>query len=106
MTKAVVIPMLKTLDIAKAPALLAKYAEDPDQEPIILMSGRKPVAVILPTQGADVESISVSLNPEFHALMERSRESGDKEGWISFEEVCREFGLPPGFATILGPVGE
>jgi hypothetical protein len=91
----VVIPMLKTADIAKAPAVLAKYMEDPNQEPIILMFKRKPVAVILPAQGRDVETISLSLSPEFHALMERSRQGYERDGGFSDEEIRREFGLPP-----------
>jgi hypothetical protein len=89
------IPFLKTLDIAKASALLAKYIADPDQEPVILTRKGKPLAILLPAQGGDVETISLSLSSVFHAIMERSRESYYQEGGIPIEEIRREFGLPP-----------
>jgi hypothetical protein len=86
---------MKTLDIAEAPALLAKYAADPNQEPVILMVARKPVAVVLPTQGADVETVSLSFNPKFLEIIERSRIREAREGTISSEEMRRRFGLKP-----------
>lgn len=89
------IPFLKTLDIAKASTLLAKYIADPNQEAVILTRKGKPLAILLPAQGGDVETISLSLSPLFHAIMERSRESYDREGGIPIEEIRREFGLPP-----------
>jgi hypothetical protein len=89
------IPLLKTLDIAKASTLLAKYIADPDQEPVILTRKGKPLAIVLPARGGDVETISLSLSPVFHEIMRRSLESYYREGGIPIEEVRREFGLPP-----------
>jgi antitoxin (DNA-binding transcriptional repressor) of toxin-antitoxin stability system len=86
---------MKSLDLADAFAWLAKFAEDPNQEPVILTVSGKPVAVVLPTGGADVETISLSLNPKFLAIMERSRKRYEQEGGITSEEIRRRFGLPP-----------
>jgi antitoxin (DNA-binding transcriptional repressor) of toxin-antitoxin stability system len=89
------IPMMRVLDISEAPALLTQYAADPNQEPVILTVKGKPVAVVLPAEGGDVESISVSLNPQFTELIERSRRSSEGKKTYSSEELRREFGLPP-----------
>jgi PHD/YefM family antitoxin component YafN of YafNO toxin-antitoxin module len=95
MNDSFVIPMLKTLDVAQCEALLAEYVKDPKHEPIILTNRGKPIAVVLSVDGADVETISVSLNPDFQAFMDRSRERQGLEPGIPIEEVRREFGLPP-----------
>src|SRR4051794_19095167 len=89
------IPMMKAIDVAEAATLLAKYTVDPNQEPVILTLKGKPVAVVLPAEGGDVESISVGLNPQFNALIERSRRRTETEGVISEEEIRRRHGLPP-----------
>jgi antitoxin (DNA-binding transcriptional repressor) of toxin-antitoxin stability system len=89
------IPMMKAIDLGDAAVLLAKYATDPNQEPVILTVKGKPVAVVLPAQGGDVETISLGLNPQFNALMERSRRSYYTKGGISSEEMRRRLGLKP-----------
>src|SRR5208283_3139737 len=84
---------MKTLDIAKTTGPLAKIARDPAAKPLILTVKGKPVAVLLPIKDADVETISLSLNPEFHAIMEHSRRRQEREGDISTEEMRRRLGL-------------
>jgi antitoxin (DNA-binding transcriptional repressor) of toxin-antitoxin stability system len=86
---------MKTLKIEDATDLLANYAADPNQEPVILTVKGKPVAVVLPTQGADRETISLSFHPKFLAIMERSRIRHEREGGMSIEEARKYFGLPP-----------
>jgi antitoxin (DNA-binding transcriptional repressor) of toxin-antitoxin stability system len=86
---------MKTLGIAEAPDLLAKYETDPDQDPVILTVKGKPVAVVLPVHGADVETISLSLHPKFLAIMERSQRRYDKEGGIPIEEIRQRLGMEP-----------
>jgi hypothetical protein len=86
---------MKTLDITEANDLLESYLVDPNQEPVILTVNKKPVAVVLPTKGSDVETISLSFHPKFLAILERSKMRLAKEGGISSEDIRREFGLPP-----------
>jgi hypothetical protein len=62
---------------------------------LILTVDGKPVAVLLPVWDADVETVSLSFNPKFLAIMEESRRSFDREGGISSEEIRKHFGLPP-----------
>jgi hypothetical protein len=89
------IPMLKTVELSKAATKLQDFAHDPDQPAVILVVKGKPVAVVLPVHGADVETISVSVNPGFQEIMRRSDERCCKEGGISHEEVLKQFGLSP-----------
>jgi hypothetical protein len=86
---------MKTLEITEMNSLIAKYLEDPNQQPVILTLKKKPLAVVLPTHGDDVESISLSFSPKFLAIMERSKLRMAKEGGISSEEMRRQFGLKP-----------
>jgi hypothetical protein len=44
------------------------------------------------TESADMESLSLSLNPDFMEIIERSRQRQDEEGGISSEEMRRRFG--------------
>ena len=43
---------------------------------------------------ADAEAISLSTNPRFLAIIERSRLRQKREGGISSEEMRRRLGLP------------
>jgi hypothetical protein len=84
---------MKTLELAEATASLADYAKELDQEPIILLSGGKPFAALLAIDDADWETISLSNNPKFQAIIERSRERMREEGGISPDEMRRRLGL-------------
>jgi hypothetical protein len=86
---------MKTLDVGEATAVLASYPKNPHPEPVILTHNGKPLAVLLPVRNADVETISLSLDPRFLAIIEQSKKSLLLEGGFSSEEIRREFGLPP-----------
>lgn len=86
---------MKTLDIGNATGTLAELARRPDREPLILTVAGKPVAVLLPVKDADVETVSLSFNPQFLAIIEDSRRSQEREGGLTTDELRREFGLPP-----------
>src|SRR5437867_9974589 len=86
---------MKKMDIADAHQLLSAYAQNPNQAPVILTLRGKPLAVVLAADGADEETLSLSFNPKFWEIIERSRERYFKEGGISSEEVRRRLGLPP-----------
>jgi hypothetical protein len=89
-----IIDMMPTIDLGDASAILAQFASDPGKGPVIITLKGKPLVVVLPAQGADVESISVSLNPQFNAIMEQSRRRQDRHAGISSEEMRRRLGLP------------
>jgi hypothetical protein len=86
---------MKKVEIAEAQQLLADYVRNPVQAPVILTLNGKPLAVVLAAEGADEETLSLSCNPRFWEIMERSCRRMDKEGGISSNEVRRRLGLPP-----------
>jgi hypothetical protein len=86
---------MKTLDIRKVPTPLLEYVLSLGEEPVILtLKKNKPVAVLLPVHDADLETVSLSLNPEFLALMEQSQRRLNKEGGLTIEEVRQRLGVP------------
>jgi prevent-host-death family protein len=89
------VEFLKKVDIAKANGTLADYAQNLQQGPLVVTKKGKPVAVLVPVEGMDWESLSVSTSPEFLDLIERSRRRQEQEGSLSSEEVRRHLGLPP-----------
>jgi antitoxin (DNA-binding transcriptional repressor) of toxin-antitoxin stability system len=83
---------VRTVDIADAVQPLADYAQQIGAGPVVVTSGGQPVAVVVAVENADLESISLSLNPEFMEVIERSRARHEKEGGISSEEMRQRFG--------------
>ncbi|HKP53323.1 MAG TPA: hypothetical protein VJ183_11815 [Chloroflexia bacterium] len=84
---------MKTIKLEDATASLATYARDIDGEPVVLIEDGKPVAALLPIDNADMETVSLSTNPKFIAIIERARARWRAEGGISTEEMRRRLGL-------------
>lgn len=84
---------MKIIELAEAKASLAEYASQSGKEPIIVTVNGKPVAALIAIENADLETVSLSTNPEFLALIERSRARQKAEGGISSEEMRRRLGM-------------
>lgn len=84
---------MKKLEITQATAPLAEYARDVSREPVIVTMGGKPIAALVPIENADWETVTLSIHPEFLALIERSRGHQNAHGGISSEEMRRRLGL-------------
>lgn len=82
------------MEVAQARAALADYVRDVNQEPVIVADHGRPVAALVAIEDTDMETASLSTNPAFIALIERSRSRQQAEGGISSEEMRRELGLP------------
>jgi antitoxin (DNA-binding transcriptional repressor) of toxin-antitoxin stability system len=80
---------MKMLEMAKATAPLAEYAQDVGKEPVILTVGGIPVAALVPIANADLETVTLSNHPDFLALIERSLARQKAEGGISGAEMRR-----------------
>ena len=80
---------MKTLEMSKATAPLADYARDVDKEPVIVTEHGRPVAALMPIENADRETVSLSTNAQFLALIERSRQRHEAQGGISSDEMRR-----------------
>ncbi len=84
---------MKTLDLTKATAPLAKYARDAKKETVVITRRGRPMAAVVPISNADWETISLSTNPDFLALIERSRARCKPGQGISSAEMRRRLGL-------------
>jgi len=72
---------------------VAEYAAEVDKEPVIVTSKGKPIAALVSIENADLETVSLSTNPKFLELIERSRARQRAEGGISSEEMRRRLGV-------------
>ncbi len=84
---------MKTLELDEAPEHITKVALNVNEEPVVLTTDGKPVAVLLSIDDVDLETLSVATNPKFLAIIERSRARLRAEGGISTEEMRRRLGL-------------
>ncbi len=82
---------MKVIEKADATATLAEYAGEIGSGPLIVTSQGRPVAALVPIENADLETVSLSTNPQFIDLLERSRASVRTEGGIPSEEMRRRF---------------
>lgn len=80
---------MKTVEATQPTAPLAEYVRHLSAEPLIITFNGKPVAALVSVENIDVESASLSTNPEFLAIIERSRYRLASEGGISGEEIRR-----------------
>ena len=80
---------MKAIELEKATKTLAESAREAGAEPLVLTRAGKPVAVLLPLENADLETVSLSTNPRFLELIERSRSRLAQEGGLSSKEVRR-----------------
>jgi len=64
---------MRTIKLSQALRPLAEYADELDDEIVVLMNRNRPVAAIVPLRNVDRESLSLSTNPKFLKLIQRSR---------------------------------
>lgn len=83
---------MKTLEITKATASLLEYTRDLGAGPVIVTEDGKPLAALVSIEDADWETIRLSTNPKFIALIEHSRARRKAEGGISNAEMRRRLG--------------
>ncbi len=90
----------KTIELSKANLPLSDYTKKVKKEPVIITKEGKPVAVLVSISNADIETVSLSNNPKFIALIERSRTRQKSEGGISSEEMRRRLEKPKNSAHV------
>ena len=77
---------MKTIERSEVSAL-APHLQPGSHEPVILTENGHPIAAILPADEQDVESLLLSINPQFQAVLERSQSRMESEGGLSSAEV-------------------
>jgi antitoxin (DNA-binding transcriptional repressor) of toxin-antitoxin stability system len=85
---------MKTVEISKATLPLSDYTKGIKKEPVIITKEGRPVAALVSIPHADIEMVSLSNNPKFIALIERSRARQKSERGISSEEMRRRLERP------------
>jgi len=84
---------MTTIDLSEVSAL-APLLHPESGEPVILTRGGQAVAAVFPANEEDVESLLLSTNAQFQAILERSQRRFKSEGGIAAAEVRRQLGLP------------
>jgi antitoxin (DNA-binding transcriptional repressor) of toxin-antitoxin stability system len=83
---------MKTIEISDVLAL-APYVNPGCSEPLLLTDHGRVIATIVPADERDAESMLLSINPRFKAILERSRSRLEAEGGLSSEEVRKQLGI-------------
>lgn len=83
---------MKIVDITEANASLAEYTSGLSEEPVIITDNGEPIAALFNLENVDFETISLSTNPKFIELIERSRAGRRVESGISSQEMRRRLG--------------
>jgi PHD/YefM family antitoxin component YafN of YafNO toxin-antitoxin module len=86
---------MKTIEIANAKQSLSDYANQVENEALVVVRNGKPVALLSSVHGMDAESIALANNPKFAAIIKRSRARHQADGGISSAEVRKRLGLEP-----------
>jgi hypothetical protein len=82
---------MKRLDINQTSIPLARLAHR--KEPTVFTDEGKDVAVLYPVRECDRESLSLSMNPRFMAIINRSRARTKPGTGISSDELRRQLGI-------------
>lgn len=83
---------MKTIELSEVSAL-AVHVQPGSHEPVFLTQNGHTIAAIVPTDENDVESLMLSINPQFQAILERSQQRLKTEGGLSSAEVRKRLGL-------------
>jgi len=86
---------MKTIEITEAREALGQYAGHGENLPLVVTDHGRPVAALLPVPNGDLETVSLSTNPAFVDLIERSRERQSREGGVSGQEMRRRLNNAP-----------
>jgi len=85
----------RTLELAEATRSLAEYAQQVDDGIIIVTSNGRPIAAVVALPNTDAETVALSQNPQFLAIIERSRARQAQDGGISSADMRRRFSETP-----------
>ena len=83
---------MKIIDISEATNPLSEYARQIGNDTVVVTVEGKPVAALVAIENSDLETVSLSTNPDFIDIIERSRARYQAEGGISNDELRRRIG--------------
>jgi len=82
---------MKTVEVKNATDSLGEYARRLAKEPVVVTRRGKPMAALFRVKDTDWETLSLSMNPRFIALIQRSRARHKAKGGIPLAEARRRF---------------
>ncbi len=85
---------MTTIELSEVSAL-APHVQPGSHEPVLLTRNGQTIATIVPTDEHEAESLLLSINPQFQAILARAEARLESEGRLSSAEVRRRLGLPP-----------
>ncbi|HKC11634.1 MAG TPA: hypothetical protein VKI41_06215 [Vicinamibacteria bacterium] len=85
---------MKALELTESPKALSECAKEARKETVVLTRRGKPVAAVVGVGGLDWEDLVVGSDPDFLALIARSRRLYKPGTGIPLEEMRRRYGLP------------
>jgi hypothetical protein len=83
---------MKTIEISTASGPLADYTRDLDDF-VVLTSNSKPVAAIVSLKNVDPESLTLSTNADFMALVEQARRECAAGQTVSLSAMKKQLGV-------------
>lgn len=81
---------MKSIELSTASRPLSAYAEEFTNEAIVLTLNGKAIAIVTAIKDIDRASFSLSMNPEFLAIIQSAREEFKAGRKLSLEEMERE----------------
>jgi antitoxin (DNA-binding transcriptional repressor) of toxin-antitoxin stability system len=81
------------MEISEARKSLGEYTAELRSSTLLLTRRGKPVAALVPLRNLDWETITLSRNPRFRAIIARSRRRAMEEGTISHAEMKHRLGI-------------
>lgn len=84
---------MKSIEISTASKSLAEYTNELGDGFVVLTSNSKPVAAIVSLRSIDPESLSLSTNEEFLAIIDQARRECAEGKTISLSSLKQQYGL-------------
>lgn len=81
---------MKKIELTEATKPLAEYVKEMDGVSVAIMYHGVMLAALVPME-SDYESVTLATDPQFRAMLERSRKSYREEGGIPADEVRKMF---------------
>jgi hypothetical protein len=81
---------VKKLHLDKGDVSLSEALRQMGDQPLAILQKGRPIAVLSPSAGADLETLSLNFSPKFQDILEESRRSFYTHGGIPLEDVMRE----------------
>ena len=85
---------MKTVAVEDMSGPVANWFTGQDDDTVVITRSGEPMALLTAVDSLDLETISLSNNPKFWEIIERSRARQNNEGGLSSADVRRELGLP------------